>query len=198
MRKPWGKKSKGKSAGAKTKTARQSQADPDHRTRPELALELIQLVARWFPDDEIVVLGDSAYGGRSVLSHLPSNVHLISRVASQRRALRRGPAAVEGHRGTVPQEGRSPAGDGRVGRRPGAALDAPRLRPVRACMPPWKSRRSGPCTTRRVGTDCLTIVLVHDVEGKRPDQMFYCTKLDWTAREVLSAVCLPLGDRVHI
>ena len=33
----------------------------------------------------------------------------------------------------------------------------------------------------------LTIVLVHDVEGKRPDQMFYCTKLDWTAREILSA-----------
>src|SRR5262249_11006095 len=33
----------------------------------------------------------------------------------------------------------------------------------------------------------LTIVLVHDVQGKRPDQMFYCTKLDWTARQVLSA-----------
>ena len=25
------------------------------------------------------------------------------------------------------------------------------------------------------------------VEGKRPDQMFYCKKLDWTAREILSA-----------
>ncbi len=33
----------------------------------------------------------------------------------------------------------------------------------------------------------LTIVLVHDVEGKRPDQMFYCTKLDWTAEQILSA-----------
>jgi hypothetical protein len=57
-------------------------ADPNHRTRPELALELIRLVARWFPDDEIIMLGDSAYGGQSVLSHLPSNVHLISRVAA--------------------------------------------------------------------------------------------------------------------
>src|SRR6478609_11828332 len=26
--------------------------DPDHRTRPELALELIHLAAGWFPDDE--------------------------------------------------------------------------------------------------------------------------------------------------
>lgn len=33
----------------------------------------------------------------------------------------------------------------------------------------------------------LTIVLVHDLQGKRPDQMFYCTKLDWTARQILSA-----------
>ena len=33
----------------------------------------------------------------------------------------------------------------------------------------------------------LTIVLTHDVEGKRPDQMFYCTKLDWTPRQILSA-----------
>jgi hypothetical protein len=33
----------------------------------------------------------------------------------------------------------------------------------------------------------LTIVLVRDPEGKRPDQMFYCTRLDWEARQVLSA-----------
>src|SRR5262249_17288879 len=33
----------------------------------------------------------------------------------------------------------------------------------------------------------LTIVLVRDREGKRPDQMFYCTRLDWEARQVLSA-----------
>ena len=33
----------------------------------------------------------------------------------------------------------------------------------------------------------LRIVLVHDLEGKRPDQMFYCTKREWTPREILSA-----------
>ena len=37
------------------------------------------------------------------------------------------------------------------------------------------------------GDRLLTIVLVRDLEGKRPDQMFYCTKLDWTARQILSA-----------
>ena len=32
----------------------------------------------------------------------------------------------------------------------------------------------------------LTIVLVRDTEGGRPDQMFYCTRLDWDARTILS------------
>ena len=54
--------------------------DPNHRTRPELALELINMVAQWFPNEEIIVSGDSAYGGQSILSHLPPNVHLISHV----------------------------------------------------------------------------------------------------------------------
>ena len=66
---------KGKKGRAK---AKKSKADPNHRTRPELAVELIKLAASWFPNDEIIVTGDSAYGGQSVLSHLPKNVHLIS------------------------------------------------------------------------------------------------------------------------
>ena len=53
-----------------------------------MALELIELVAGWFPDDEIIITGDSAYGGQSILSYLPPNVHLISHVASQGSALR--------------------------------------------------------------------------------------------------------------
>ena len=67
-----GKKNQGKSTKPKD--------DPNHRTRPELALELIKLAAKWFPNDEILVTGDSAYGGQSILRHLPPNVHLISHV----------------------------------------------------------------------------------------------------------------------
>jgi SRSO17 transposase len=68
---------KGKKAKAKTAKPK---ADPNHRTRPELAIELISLVATWFPQDRILVTGDSAYGGKSVLSRLPANVDLISHV----------------------------------------------------------------------------------------------------------------------
>lgn len=43
------------------------QRDPNHRTRPQLAVELISLVASWFPERKLIVSGDSAYGGASVL-----------------------------------------------------------------------------------------------------------------------------------
>jgi SRSO17 transposase len=62
-----------------TKTTK-PKADPNHRTRPQLAIELISMVATWFPHDDILVTGDSAYGGKSVLSKLPAHVDLISHV----------------------------------------------------------------------------------------------------------------------
>jgi DDE superfamily endonuclease len=69
-----GKKKKG------AKKAKKTKPPADHRTRPQLAIELISLAACWFPERDILVTGDSAYGGKSVLSKLPANVHLISHV----------------------------------------------------------------------------------------------------------------------
>jgi hypothetical protein len=105
-----GKKSQRKSATAKANKAKgkatakankaKAKTDPKHRTRPELALELIQLVARWSPDAEILVLGDSAYGGRSVLSHLPPNVHLISKVHPDGALYEPAPPKIKGTKDT--------------------------------------------------------------------------------------------------
>ena len=168
------------------KKAPRPRRDPNHRTRPELALELIVLVARWFPDDEILITGDSAYGGRSILSHLPSNVHLISHVHPKGALYEPAPPETDRRRGRARKKGN---------RLPG--------------MKPWAEDPEEPWTrlvfdqfglhatldvkTRqalyyKAGRDrLLSIVLVRDVQGKRPDQMFYCTKLDWTARQILSA-----------
>ena len=189
-----GKKSKGKAAQTKTvksktktvKTKAKTKANPDHRTRPELALELIQLVARWFPDDEILLLGDSAYGGRSILSHLPPNVHLISRVHPGGALYKPAPPKVPGTPGAPRKKG---------DRLPGMAEWAadPKQPWTRLDFDQFGLHAELDVKTMQAlyyksGRDrLLTIVLVRDVEGKRPDQMFYCTKLDWTARQVLSA-----------
>jgi hypothetical protein len=187
-----GKKGKAKAArsqkgqGKKAKATAKATANPDHRTRPELALGLIHLVARWFPDDEIIVLGDSAYGGRSVLSLLPPNVHLISRVHPEGALYQPAPPKAPKTSGRPRKKGDRLPGMAEWAadpKRPWERLDfdqfglhaALEVKVIRALY--YKSGRDR----------LLTIVLVHDVQGKRPDQMFYCTKLDWTARQVLSA-----------
>src|SRR5947209_6868848 len=73
--------------------------DPNHRTRPQLAVELIRLFATWFPHRPILVTGDSAYGGQSVLRHLPANVDLISHVHPKGALYASAPPPTPGRRG---------------------------------------------------------------------------------------------------
>jgi len=162
-----------------------SNPQADHRTRPELARELIQLAASWFPNDTHMVTGDSAYGGKSILSHLPKQVHLISRVHSKGALYAPPPPPTPGRKGAPRKKG---------DRLPGMAA--------------WMADDSQPWTEiefdqfglharlavksqkalyyKAGGSRLLTIILVRDLEGDRPDSMFYCTQLDWTVRQILS------------
>jgi SRSO17 transposase len=175
---------KGKKRQAK---AKKSKADPNHRTRPELAVELIKLAASWFPRDFIIVTGDSAYGGKSVLSNLPENVHLISHVHPKG-------ALYE----PAPRPQLNSKSKGRP-RKKGARLPSMAAW-AEDSKQPWtklKFHQFGLHATLAVkttqalyyksgGDRLLSIVLVRDLEGGRPDQMFYCTKLDWKPRQILS------------
>jgi SRSO17 transposase len=176
---------KGKKGQAKVKKPK---ADPNHRTRPQLAVELVKLAASWFPNDIIIVTGDSAYGGKSVLGQLPKNVHLISHVHSKG-------ALYE----PAPQPEPNTKSKGGRPRKKGARLPS---------MSVWAEDPTQPWTElefdqfglhaslavktiqalyyKSGGDRLLTIVLVRDRTGGRPDQMFYCTQLDWDARQILS------------
>ena len=159
--------------------------DPNHRTRPQLLVELITLVSSWFPERRFVLSGDSAYGGHSVLSKLPANVELISHVHPKGALYEPAPAVQPGQKGRRRKKGQ---------RLPGLADWAgdPQSK--------WKKLKFdefGLHTTLLVktiralyytagGDRLLTIVLTRDAEGKRPDQMFYCTCLDWGPRTILS------------
>jgi len=174
---------KGKKKAKRTK--KPPKRDPNHRTRPELAVELISLVASWFPQRKLIVSGDSAYGGASVLKKLPANVELISHVHPKGALYEPAPERQPGTRG--------------AGRKKGKRLPG---------MPAWANDVSQPwqelvfdqfglhatllvktihALYYKAGKDrLLTIVLVRDAVGKRPDQMFYCTCLDWDARQILA------------
>jgi SRSO17 transposase len=172
-----GKKQKTKSAKPKI--------DPNHRTRPQLAMELISLVSTWFPHDDILVSGDSAYGGKSVLSQLPANVHLISRVHAKGALYAPAPARTAQSKGAPRKKG---------DRLPSMAAWA------KDATKPWTElafdqfglhaqlavKTQQALYYKAGGQRLLTIVLTRDLQGQRPDSMFYCTKLDWDARQILA------------
>ena len=136
------------------------------------------MVAQWFPNDEIIVSGDSADGGQSILSHLPPNVHLISHVhpngalyePAAPKKKRKGPARKKGDRlPGMKQWADDPD-------RPWTKLEFDQFG-----LHTTLEVKTIQALYYKAGKDrLLTIVLTRDVEGKRPDQMFYCTKLDWT------------------
>jgi hypothetical protein len=170
----------------KQATAAARKADPKHRTRPQLAIELITLVSTWFPNDIITVAGDSAYGGNSVLSNLPTNVHLISHV-HPKGALYAPPPP----QGTSKRRGAPRKKGERLPNMADWANDAEMPWTELAFNQFGLHARLAVKTQQALyyksgGERLLTIVLTRDLQGKRPDQMFYCTNLDWSARQILS------------
>lgn len=172
--------------GRQAKKSPKRRPDPNHRTRPQLAVELLTMVAGWFPDRQLLVSGDSAYGGASVLQKLPANMDLISYVHPKGALYEPAGPPVPGQRGRHPKKGRRLPGMKEWANDPAQ---------------PWQTlvfNQFGLHATLKVKTRqalyytagkdrLLTIVLVRDVLGQRPDQMFYCTRLDWTARQILAA-----------
>jgi SRSO17 transposase len=167
------------------KNQKRRKPDPNHRTRPQLAVEMIQLLAGWFPQRKILVSGDSAYGGQSVLKKLPPNIELISHVHPKGALYEPAPPRLPNQRGRGRKKGT------RLPNLAAWANDARR---------PWRELvfdQYGLHATLQVKTQqalyykaggqrLLTIVLTRDVLGKRPDQMFFCTCLDWDARTILA------------
>ncbi len=169
---------------AKGKKHPKPQRDPHHRTRPQLAVELISLAASWFPERKLMVSGDSAYGGASVLRKLPANVELISHVHPKGALYEPAPAPDPGKKGAHRKKGKR----------------LPCMTAWADDKQPWQELvydqfglhatllvKTIQALYYKAGKDrLLTIVLVRDALGKRPDQMFYCTCLDWDARQILS------------
>ena len=164
--------------------------DPNHRTRPELALELIIMVAQWFPNEEIIVSGDSTTAVKaSSLTCRPTFTssamcipmeHSTSRTPKKEK--RKGPARKKGDRlPGMKQWADDPD-------RPWTKLEFDQFG-----LHTTLEVKTIQALYYKAGKDrLLTIVLTRNVEGKRPDQMFYCTKLDWTAGNPVG-LCLSLG-----
>jgi len=161
------------------------QAPPrEYRTRPQLASEMIALLASWLPDRTIHVVGDSEYAGKSISRHLPSNVHLTSRMVMNAALYDRPVKRRKGERGAPRKKGkRLPS--------PVELIKSKKVRWTKVKVTLYGRRVRvwyKTCTAlwyNSAGARLLRIVVVHDPSGRRKDDCFFSTDLTLSPRAIL-------------
>ena len=77
-----------------------------YRTRPELAVEMLKVLCNHRESHRFHVVADSAYGGQSVLNHLPENCDLTSRLVKDARLYDAPPVRKAGTNGRPRKRGK--------------------------------------------------------------------------------------------
>lgn len=153
-----------------------------HRTRPELAVELLHLLCTRFPQQLFHAYADSTYGGQSVLAHLPTNCDLTSRLPLDARLYEPPPKRVPGVAGRPRKRGpRLPS--------PQQMLKQQRARRVTQHLYGRKDKVRLVQTVARwheVPQLPLKVVVVEPLTGGRPVQAFYSTDIGQSAEQVLA------------
>jgi hypothetical protein len=153
----------------------------EHRTKSQLARELVELVASWLPGRELVVVGDSAYTGKHLLKGLPQHVAAVGPLHWQAVLTQPLPPGASGRRKKgVP----APA--------PAAVRDDDGVpwQPLRLVHPKGHKdllvKVVGPyCWYDSAGQRPLQVVLVRDPAEQWRDEALLATDLTLTAQEVI-------------
>jgi len=187
-------RSKKKRSGRTVDGKRESKAtgvatNKDYRTRPELAMQMLAVLRGALDTERMIrLLGDSAYGGKSVSRHLPENTVLLSRMTMDAALYEKAPERKAG------QNGRP--------RKKGTRLPSPKQ--MAQSKTPWrratamfygKSVRVQYKTIdalwyKSAGTRMLRIVVVRDPKEKRKDDCFFSTDLSMSPKAILEAYAL--------
>lgn len=152
-----------------------------YRTRPELAVEMLTVLSNHCKHRRFHAVADSAYGGKSVLCHLPENCDLTSRLLLDARLYHAPPTRCPGQPGRPRKRGdRLPTPE---------ALLAQRCRRVSLDIyGRTEAARLADCQARvyAAPTRALRVVAVDPLTGGRPRQAFYSTCADASAEEVIT------------
>jgi SRSO17 transposase len=152
-----------------------------YRTRPELAVEMLQVLCKHRKNRHFHLLADSAYGGQSVLCHLPANCDLTSRLVMKARLFAAPPLRKPGAKGRPRKRGeRLPT--------PAEMLKS-RSRRLALDIYGRRDRVRAASTTACVyaaPSRLLRVVTVEPLVGGRQQQAFYSTCTSATSREVLT------------
>jgi hypothetical protein len=151
-----------------------------YRTRPELAVEMLHLLCRHQKSRAFHAVADSAYGGQSVLCHLPSNCDLTSRLGLNARLYEAAPQPRPGRLGRPRRRGdRLPTPE---------AMLAERCRRVKLEIYGRSEQARVSDQVARVYAapdEPLRVVAVEALRGGRGQEAFYSTTEDASAEQVI-------------
>jgi hypothetical protein len=152
-----------------------------YRTRPELAVELLELLCAGRENRRFHVVADSAYGGQSVLCHLPANCDLTSRLVKDARLYDARPERKRGTNGRPRKRGqRLPTPQAMLaGRCRRVTLDIYGRTEVARLADRVAYAHAAPERPLRV-------VAAEALQGGRGQEAFYSTTSDATAEQVIA------------
>lgn len=164
-----------------------------YRTRPELAVEMLDVLCNAHEHRRFHAVADSAYGGASVLTNLPANCDLTSRLDLDARLYEAPPARKTGGRGRPRKRGKRLPTPKQMLKTPGKRKRSSRTRGRRAKRLTLDiyGRRDKSRVAEAVGRAYkapdrpLKVVAVEPLTGGRKVQAFYSTCPDDTAETVL-------------
>lgn len=156
----------------------------EHRTRPELAIEMVQVLRQAVPQPRrIVLVGDSAYGGKSITRQLPAGISAISRMPMNAALYAPAPTRRRGVNGRPRVKGkRLPSPEQMAQQAQGWHSAKVRLygKHVRV-----QYKTTVALWYNSAGTMPLRVVLVRDPKGRRKDDVFFSTDVNATAQAIL-------------
>lgn len=163
-------------------------ATPDeYRTRPELAVEMLEIAAEWLGRRRFRVVGDSEYSGKSVSRELPENADLVGRMPMNAALYAEPPAWEPGRPGRPRKKGERLPNPAELAKSRKVSWTEKRVeiygRKVRVR---FKTLRA--LWYNSAGTQLLNIVVVRDPSGRRRDDCFFTTALSMQPTEIIETV----------
>ena len=151
-----------------------------YRSRPELAVELLHLLCNHRKNRRFHLVGDSAYGGQSVLCNLPENCDITSRLLPTARLYGPPPTPPKSRTGRPRKRGdRLPS--------PAAMLEGRCRRVTLDIYGRSQKARVSDCVARVHAAPIrpLRVVATEAIGGGRGVEVFYSTCADATAEQVI-------------
>jgi hypothetical protein len=162
--------------------------EKQYRTRPQLALEMIQVVAHWLGPRKLRVLGDSEYAGGSISRHLPANAELVSRMTMKAALFELPPAPTAG-RGRRRKKGQRLPSPEQMAQNMGRSWIKTTVQIYGRKVKVWYQSVDA-LWYSSAGARLLRIVVVRDPRGHRRDDCFFSTDLALKPPQILETFAL--------